>query len=108
MKNIHIKDSDFNALVLENEMPVLVDFYADWCGPCKRVAPLIEEIAEEYDGKACVYKMNVDENPDTAAMMKISSIPALFFFKNGKVEEHIVGVCRKEQIKQILDSLKNS
>ena len=105
MKDLHINDSSFKANVLENSLPVLVDFYADWCGPCKRVSPIVEEIASEYEGKAAVFKMNVDENSDTAAMLGISSIPALIFFKDGKETGRLIGFNRKEQIKQMLEKM---
>ena len=105
MKNIHIKDSDFKALVLENEMPVLVDFYADWCGPCKRMSPIVEELAAEFEGKANIFKMNVDDNPDTPAKFAISSIPAILFFKDGKEAGRFIGVNKKETFKQLLEKL---
>ena len=98
-------DSSFKEEVLKNNLPVLVDFYADWCGPCKRISPLVEEIAAEFEGKAAVFKMNVDDNSDTAASLNISSIPALIFFKDGKETDRLVGFCRKEQIKQMLEKL---
>ena len=82
-----------------------MDFYADWCGPCKRVSPIVAQIADENEGKVEVYKMNVDDNPDTAANLGISSIPALVFFKNGKEMERMTGVRSKENIMRILESL---
>lgn len=101
---LHIKDAEFKTKVLENELPVMVDFYADWCGPCKRLAPVIAEIAAEYEGKAVVYKMNVDDEPNTSAEFGISSIPTLFFFKNGKAVNSSVGMVSKEHIKDMLDA----
>ena len=101
----HINDSEFEEKVLKSNLPVLVDFYADWCAPCKRISPIVEEIAAEEEGKAVVYKVNVDENPDTPARLGISSLPALLFFKDGKEMERIIGVKSKQVISQSLKKL---
>ena len=101
----NITDSNFEDEVLKSEQPVLVDFWAEWCGPCKQLSPTIEALAEEYNGKVKVGKVNVDNSPSTAAGYGIRSIPSLLFFKNGKVEQQIVGTNSKEEISKILDSL---
>ena len=101
----HINDSEFEEKVLKSNLPVLLDFYADWCTPCKRISPIVEEIAAEEEGKAVVYKVNVDENPDTPARLGISSLPALLFFKDGKEMERIIGVKSKQLISQSLKKL---
>ena len=90
-----VNDSNFKHEVLESDIPVLVDFWAAWCGPCKMIAPTIEEIAKEYQGKLKVCKLNVDEANQTAANYGIMSIPTLIIFKNGQVMEQIVGAVDK-------------
>lgn len=105
MKDIHIKEADFKKLVLESRIPVLVDFYADWCGPCKRMAPVVEALAEEYEGKASVFKIDADECVDLAAELGISSIPALIFFKNGKEAERCIGMRSAETLRRTMDGL---
>ncbi len=98
-------DSNFEADVLNNEKPVLVDFFADWCGPCQMMAPLIEEIAKQYEGKATIGKLNVDDNPKTALKYRVMSIPTMIFFKNGEIAEKIIGASSQKDITDILDSL---
>ncbi len=98
MKPKHITDSDFQQEVLNADQPVLVDFWADWCGPCKMIAPLVDEIAGEYDGKLKVAKMDVDENPRTAMQYGIRSIPTLMVFKSGQVMEQIIGAVPKRHL----------
>jgi len=93
-----ISDSNFDAEVLKSKIPCLVDFWAPWCGPCKSIAPTLEEIANEYAGKIRVCKLNVDENPQTPTQFNVKGIPNLIFFKNGKVVEQIVGAVPKEQL----------
>jgi thioredoxin 1 len=95
---ININDGNFKQEVLEESLPVLVDFWAVWCGPCLRFAPVIEQIAKEYKGKLKVCKLNVDEAPKTASSCDIMSIPTLVFFKNGKVVEKIVGGLPKAEL----------
>ena len=98
-----IEDSVFDAEVLESEIPVLVDFWAPWCGPCRALSPVIEEISETYKGRVKVSKINVDENPKTTMKFRIRSIPTLIAFKDGEVAEQIVGAVAKSEIEKILD-----
>jgi thioredoxin 1 len=100
---IEINDSNFKSEVTDSEMPVLVDFWAPWCGPCKMIAPVLEELAKEYEGKVKVVKLNVDENQSTASEFVIKSIPTLILFKEGKVFEQTMGVQSKENLKQMID-----
>ena len=95
---IKLSTENFEKEVLKSEKPVLVDFYADWCGPCNAMAPVIEELATELDGKAKVGKINVDDNPDIAVEYNVMSIPTLIIFKNGKEEKRLVGLRDKEEL----------
>ena len=95
-------DANFQSEVLESDRPVLVDFWAAWCGPCRAVGPTIEELAEQYDGTVKVGKLNIDENPQAPSDLGISSIPAVLLFKNGKVVETLVGVQPKERYEAAL------
>jgi thioredoxin 1 len=88
---VMVSDSDFDNQVLKSDEPVLVDFYANWCGPCKMIAPYLEELATEYKGKVKIAKLNVDENSDSAMKYGVRSIPTLILFKNGQQESMIVG-----------------
>jgi thioredoxin 1 len=100
---IHVTDSSFDHDVLQSERPVLLDFWAEWCGPCKAIAPLLEEIAGEYAGKVTIAKMNVDENPKTPMRFNVRSIPTLILFKNGKAEGQKIGAGRKAEFAAFLD-----
>ena len=95
---IKLSSENFEKEVLKSEKPVLVDFYADWCGPCNAMAPVIEELAKELEGKVKVGKINVDENPDIAVEYNVMSIPTLIVFKNGKEEKRLVGLRNKEEL----------
>ena len=103
-KPIVINDSNFDQTVLQSEKPVLVDFWAPWCSPCRMVAPVVEELAEEYEGKISFVKLDVDQNPKTAAGYKIMSIPTLLIFNKGEPVSHIVGFRPKAELKQSLDA----
>ena len=100
---IEINDSNFKSEVTDSAMPVLVDFWAPWCGPCRMIAPILEELAKEYDGKVKVVKINVDDSPNTASEYGVRSIPTLILFKDGKVFEQTVGAQSKENLKQLVD-----
>lgn len=95
---VEISDSDFESQILKSDIPVLVDFWAPWCGPCKSIAPILEDIAEEFTGKLKVAKLNVDDNPKTPTNYNVRGIPNLVFFKSGKVVEQIVGAVPKDQL----------
>ncbi len=105
-KAVEITDANFQDMVLNSDKPVLIDFWAVWCGPCRAVAPIVEEIAEEYDGRAVVGKIDVDSNRDTAMKYGIQAIPTLFLVKGGEVVDKIIGnVADKNNIKAKLDAL---
>lgn len=103
-KIVHITDESFEDDVLKAEQPVLVDYWAEWCGPCKVIAPILGEIAEEYAGKLQVAKLNIDENPSTPPKYGIRGIPTLMLFKGGNVEATKVGALSKSQLSAFLDS----
>ena len=99
-------DANFEKEALESDIPVLVDFYADWCGPCKMVAPIVAELADEYEGVFKIGKLNVDEEPETAGKYRVMSIPTMIFFKGGKAVETIVGGVPKKTLKDKIEALK--
>jgi thioredoxin 1 len=105
MSATHVTTDQFDTEVLQSSVPVLVDFWAVWCGPCRAIAPHVDAIAQEYEGRAKVVKVNVDEEPEIALRYGIQSIPTLLFFKDGKVQDMIVGVVPKQTIVQKLEAL---
>lgn len=104
MKPLEITDNNFSTEVLQSDKPVLVDFWAAWCGPCRMIAPIVEELAVEYDGKYKIGKMDIDNNPQTATQFGIRSIPTLLIFKNGKVVDSLIGSVPKAQFVQKLNA----
>ncbi|MCX7768948.1 MAG: thioredoxin [Flavobacteriales bacterium] len=102
---IEITDSNFDSIVNQNEKPVLVDFWAEWCGPCRAIAPAIEQLAREYEGRAIVGKLNVDENSEVPVRFGIRGIPTLLFFKNGQVADRQVGLVSADVLKAKLEAL---
>ncbi|MCB1874823.1 MAG: thioredoxin TrxA [Chromatiales bacterium] len=103
-KIVHATDDSFEEDVLKSGIPVLVDYWADWCGPCKMIAPVLDEISEEYDGRVKIAKLNIDENPNTPPRYGIRGIPTLMLFKNGSVEATKVGAVSKSQLTAFIDS----
>ncbi|MFO1363800.1 MAG: thioredoxin TrxA [Burkholderiales bacterium] len=101
---VHVTDETFEPEVLKSDLPVLVDYWAEWCGPCKAIAPILDEIAREYGGKLKVAKLDVDANVEVPKKYNIRGIPTLMLFKNGNVEESIVGARSKSQLTAFLDS----
>ncbi len=102
---IELNDANFQTEVLDSVVPVLVDFWAPWCGPCRMIAPVVEEIAREYDGRLKVGKLNTDENQQTAAAYGVMSIPTLMIFKGGEVVERIIGAQPKEALTPKIDAV---
>ena len=105
MAALEVTDDSFTNEVLNSELPVLVDFWAEWCGPCKMVSPIVEELANEYNGKVKVAKLDVDSNPQTATNYGIRGIPTLLMFKDGSAVDQIVGAVPKTQIAERLDKI---
>ena len=99
----HVSDSDFEAEVLQSSQPVLVDYWAEWCGPCKMIAPILDEVATGYEGRLQIAKMNVDENRDIPAKFGIRGIPTLMLFKNGQLAATKVGAMSKSQLTAFID-----
>ena len=104
MKPVTITDSNFETEVIKSDIPVLIDLWAEWCGPCKAIAPIIEELANEYNGKIKVGKLDVDNNQQTAIKYAVRSIPTLLVFKDGKVNDMIIGAVPKAQIVQKINA----
>ena len=103
MALLHFTDSNFKKEVLESDLPVLVDFWAEWCGPCRMVAPIIEELAREYAQKIKVGKIDIDENPKIPTHYGVMSIPTFMFFKKGRVSEQVVGALSKTELKKKIE-----
>ncbi len=103
-KALHVTDATFDSEVLQSATPVLVDFWAEWCGPCRMIGPIVEEMAGEYDGKAKIAKVDVDSNPQISMKFGIRSIPTLLIFKNGQIVDQIVGAVPKNILKKQLDA----
>ncbi|MFZ9028039.1 MAG: thioredoxin [Crocinitomicaceae bacterium] len=102
---LEITDGNFEELVMKSDKPVVVDFWAAWCGPCRMIGPIIEEMASEYEGKAVVAKVDVDSNPGVSAQFGVRNIPTVLFIKNGEVVDKSVGAVPKAQLTQKLDAL---
>ena len=103
-KIVHVTDDNFENEVLQSSEPVLVDYWAEWCGPCKMIAPVLDEIAGEYDGRVKIAKLNIDDNPNTPPRYGIRGIPTLMLFKDGEVEATKVGAVSKSQLTAFIDS----
>lgn len=105
MSNITLTDQNFETEVIKSSMPVVVDFWAPWCAPCKIVTPIIHELAKEYEGKVKVLEMNVDENPKTAEKFNVLSIPTIMMFKNGQPVKAMIGAQGKANYKQVIEEI---
>ena len=104
-KPIQVTDATFDEIILQSALPVVVDFWAPWCGPCRMVAPILEAIANDYDGKVIVAKVNTDENPEWAGRYGVQGIPTLLYVRNGQVEDRQVGAAPKPYIQRKIDAL---
>ena len=104
MSLTHTTDANFDQDVLQSDVPVLLDFWAEWCGPCKMIGPILVELSEEYANKVKIVKLNVDENNNTAIQYAVRSIPTLILFKDGQVQAQHIGAAAKGQLKQFIDS----
>jgi thioredoxin len=102
-KVVHISDNEFDSTIIGNALPCLVDFWAPWCGPCKAVGPVIDELAVEFDGKVVIAKMNVDDNPATPGRFGIRAIPTLILFKGGEIVDQITGAVGKSQLNALIN-----
>lgn len=103
MPTTHVTDDSFDKEVRQSELPVIVDFWAEWCGPCKQIGPALEELSDEYAGKIKIVKVNVDDNPNSPAQMGVRGIPALFMFKDGEIISNKVGAAPKASLKSWID-----
>ena len=102
---LHVNDKDFASEVLNADIPVLVDFWATWCGPCRSISPIVEELAKEFSGRVKVTKLNVDENPATPSQYGVRGIPTLILFKGGKIFDQIVGAVPKTRLKAMIEKV---
>jgi thioredoxin 1 len=105
MKPITITDENFETEVVNSELPVVIDFWAEWCGPCRMIAPIMEELAQEYDGKVKIGKLDVDTNQNTAVKFGVRSIPTVLFFKGGELKDTVIGAVPKNTFVQKIESL---